>query len=422
MAETPKKVSKMVCQRPGTVEPVIRAPIVPVDDEDLVQCVSCGLCLPHCPTYRVTGEEARSPRGRIAIIKNVQSAGGRYDDDTADYLNSCIQCRGCEPACPSGVPYGRIIAGARQALRQQGLATRRRRVEIVLRVGLSLLSRPRALATVGRMVSVAQAARLVPQRWRLGPLPVRLGPRIGRSATQPEVWIFTGCVMDVWMRRTHRHTAALVRAAGFEFGVAPGSCCGALHQHAGFGEEAERLARRVMAAMPGTTPIVVNSAGCGAALKEYGHLLGTPEAHAFAARVRDVHEWLEPFMPQLMAGDGSGRTPDDRPMVVLQDPCHLRHVQKSHRSVQTILESVTRVVTIDDDGLCCGAGGAFSLLEPELAQRVRQRKIGAIEEAAGGADVVVASANPGCSMFLAAAGLTVCHPLDILAEALELES
>lgn len=402
----------------GTVELVTN--VLPVDEDDLTRCVSCGLCLPHCPTYRVTGDEARSPRGRIAIIRAVQESGGRYDVDTADALDSCIQCRGCEPACPSGVAYGRIISGAREALVDQGLAARNVWTFRALLASLGVLSRPRLLALMGRLVSIAHRLRMVPRRFRLGPLPVRLGPRLPRGAAEPDVWLMTGCVMDVWMRSTHRHTAALVTAAGRTVGTAPGLCCGALHQHAGDGANARRLARGLMASMPGEGPVLVNSAGCGAAMKEYGELLRTDEAHDFSRRVRDVHEWLEEHMVEIVTAHPT-HPEVSRPAVVLQDPCHLRHVQKVHGSVRSVLEMVADVTVIDDDGLCCGAGGAFSILQPAMAHRVRERKVAAIEAARAGRDAVVASANPGCSMFLAAAGLPVRHPCDIVAEALGLD-
>ncbi len=189
-------------------------------------------------------------------------------------------------------------------------------------------------------------------------------------------------------------------------------CCGALHTHAGRVDEARRLARRVIASMPGDAPIVVDSAGCGAAMKDYGHLLGTPEAAAFAARVQDFSEWLESREPLPIRS--TGRT------VVVQDPCHLRHVQKAAGAVRAVLAPAYVTVDTDDDGLCCGAGGAYNALQPELAADIRDRKVAAIRRAAGGrADPLVASANPGCAMHLAAAGLDVRHPADLLAEALD---
>jgi glycolate oxidase iron-sulfur subunit len=162
--------------------------------------------------------------------------------------------------------------------------------------------------------------------------------------------------------------------------------------------------------MPGDAPVVVDSAGCGAAMKDYGHLLGTPEAVAFAARVRDFSEWVE--SRGALSVRATGRT------VVVQDPCHLRHVQKAAGAVRAVLAPAYVTVDTDDDGLCCGAGGAYNVLQPELAADIRDRKVAAIRRA-GGADPLVASANPGCAMHLAAAGLDVRHPADLLAKALD---
>jgi glycolate oxidase iron-sulfur subunit len=172
-----------------------------------------------------------------------------------------------------------------------------------------------------------------------------------------------------------------------------------------------------MGSMPGDAPILVNSAGCGAALKEYGHLLGTPEAAEFASRVHDVHEYLAHHAARLPALRPSGAK------VIVQDPCHLRHVQRVHEPVRTLVARVAEVVELDDAGLCCGAGGAYAVMEPELAGQIRVRKLAAFDRAIdrSGAAVVV-SANPGCSMHLhdalAERRVAVQHPLDLLAEAL----
>jgi glycolate oxidase iron-sulfur subunit len=218
--------------------------------------------------------------------------------------------------------------------------------------------------------------------------------------------------MDAWQRDTHRAAVHIMEATGARPAL-PGrgaDCCGALHAHAGRIDEARRLARRVIASMPGDAPVVVDSAGCGAAMKDYGHLLGTPEAAAFAARVRDFSEWVE--SRGALSVRATGRT------VVVQDPCHLRHVQKAAGAVRAVLAPAYVTVDTDDDGLCCGAGGAYNVLQPELAADIRDRKVAAIRRA-GGADPLVASANPGCAMHLAAAGLDVRHPADLLAEALD---
>ena len=163
--------------------------------------------------------------------------------------------------------------------------------------------------------------------------------------------------------------------------------------------------------MPGDAPVLVNSAGCGAAMKDYGHLLDTDDARRFSARVVDVHQWLGEHLDELPPAD----TTRPRPAIIVQDPCHLRHVQRTHLPVRTVLGRYADVVELDDDGLCCGAGGAYSALQPALASDIRARKLDAIGRAAARSEAtVVASANPGCAMHLIAGGATVMHPLDIV--------
>ncbi len=374
-----------------------------INDDELATCVGCGLCLPHCPTFRATGEEALSPRGRIDAIRAVHRDDAPVTPQFVDFMSTCVQCRGCEPACPSGVKYGHIQEGVRETL-----ARTRDITPWWQRVAYTVLPRHRVLLAGSSLLAVAQRLRLVPKRMGLPRLPLRRPPAV--RATGTDVWLYTGCVMDAWLRATHVNTAKVLDHLGVAYRI-PGSgggCCGALHTHAGLVSSAESLALDVMRSMPGDEPIVVNSAGCGAALKEYGSLLGTPEAAAFSGRVLDVHEFVARHIDRLSPRTHLGR-------VVVQDPCHLRHVQKAHMAVRTVLSPVAELVELDDDGVCCGAGGAYSALEPALAGQIRDRKVAAIARAGGG---VVASANPGCAMHLAAAGLTVRHPIDLLAEAL----
>ena len=391
------------CGEVGLGSSVGQAVKLNIDDDQLASCVSCGLCLPHCPTFRVTGEEALSPRGRIAAMRSVHLDGAEPTDEFVHFMETCVQCRGCEPACPSGVPFGRLMEGTRTTL-----AAQHRIAPWWQRLGFSMLGRHRLLLAGSTLLALAQRAHLVPRRLGLAELPIRRGAPL--TTTGDDVWLFTGCVMDAWMRDTHHATAEVLERIGVGFEVPPagGACCGALHIHAGLTSEARRLALRVIDALPGDAPILVNSAGCGAALKDYGHLLGTPAARRFANRVQDIHEFIAP------------RVADLRPVrrlapMIVQDPCHLRHVQRAAGPVRTVLGAVGDVIELDDDGLCCGAGGAYSALQPELAAQIRDRKLAAIERAGGG---VVASANPGCEMHLAAAGVNVRHPMDLVAEAI----
>jgi glycolate oxidase iron-sulfur subunit len=347
-------------------------------------------------------------------MRAVQLGGGRWDTSFADAMEACVQCRACEAACPSSVPFGALMEGTRAALHEsppRRVSRRRRVLESVAFRGV--LPHHRVLILLTWLLLLAQRLHLVPRR--LG-LP-RLRARSLRSLplVRPEAadaYLFTGCVMDAWQRDVHRAALDVMRAAGS--GVAGpgrgGDCCGALHHHAGRVVEAHRLAARVIAAMPGDHPVVVDSAGCGAAMKDYGRWLGTDEAHAFAARVRDFSEWVADVgVPAVLP---TGRR------VVVQDPCHLRHVQRCADSVRVVLRGAYDLTETDDDGLCCGAGGTYSLAQPALARSIRERKVAAIRAAAGDAAPVVASANPGCAMHLAAGGLEVAHPAELLRDAL----
>lgn len=392
-----------------TTTPERRGRVLPLDPEELAACVACGLCLAHCPTYRVTGEEARSPRGRIAAMRAVED-GAPAGDAFVDMMQTCVQCRACETACPSSVPFGRLMEAARQVVAD-------RAVPRWQRLAYRTLEHPRLLAALTTAGAVVQRSGLVP-----GPVAARLSlPRLPLhqdrlDPTGSDVWLFTGCVMDAWQRPVHRATMAVLGAMGV--GVAlPGpaaACCGALHGHAGLHDRAAALAGRVMAAFPGTAPILVNSAGCGAAMKEYGHLLATPAALEFSARVFDVQEWIASQAERLPPA----RPERPRRRIAVQDPCHLRHVQRAEAHVRTVLRPYGDLVELTDEGRCCGAGGAYSALQPGLAGAIRAEKVLVIDRAR--ADVV-ASPNPGCALWLAGAGVAVEHPMEIVADAAGLD-
>lgn len=375
-----------------------------IDVDELNACVQCGLCLPHCPTYRVTGDETMSPRGRIQLMREVQDNDAPLTDDVLHSFDTCVQCRGCETACPSGVNYGHLMESTRETLADDGVITPRWQ-----RIGLKSLAQPKVLHAGTTALSIAGKLNLVPKRLGLpDDLPLRQEPL---EASGDDVYLFTGCVMDAMQREVHAAGQRVIEAAGF--GVRPtgdaAPCCGALHTHAGLADDARNLARNMMTTLD-QRPLLVDSAGCGASMKDYGHLVGTAEAASFAANVFDIQEWLVDQVDKL---------PSVEPLdlvVAIQDPCHLRHVQRVHAATRTVLAPFVReIVELDDEGLCCGAGGAFSVLNPELAGDIRDRKVAAIDRVAPQA---VASANPGCSMHLSAAGVPTIHPMQLIDAAL----
>lgn len=376
-----------------------------LDEDDLNTCVQCGLCLPHCPTYRVTGDEAQSPRGRIKLMREVQDNNVPVTAEVLDAFSSCVQCRGCEPACPSSVPYGHLMEQTRETLTEAGEMT-----PWWQRLAMKPLAKPKVLGLGTAALSVANRLKVVPDRLGLpDEIPLRQEPLV---ATGTDVYLFTGCVMDAMQRDVHRAGLEVLTAAGF--GVTPTNdlapCCGALHTHAGLTDDARKLATSMMGALDPDKPIIVDSAGCGAAMKDYGHLLGTDAAGRFAERVYDIQEFLADHVDKL---------PTVTPLplkVAVQDPCHLRHVQRVHDATRVVLTPfVAELVELDDDGLCCGAGGAYSVLQPELAGKIRDRKLASIDRAT---PEVVASANPGCSMHLGAAGVPTVHPIELVHRAI----
>ncbi|HET9729287.1 MAG TPA: (Fe-S)-binding protein [Acidimicrobiia bacterium] len=379
-----------------------------LDVEALNACVACGLCLPHCPTYRVTGREIASPRGRIAAMRAVEWHDAPIDAEFRSAMDECVECRGCEAACPSGVQFGALMEHTRAAIAPSAPRWRRTAETIVLRLVLPVHW---VLLALTRLLALAQRTHLVPQR--LGLPRISLRPLDVPIGGNPDAWLFTGCVMDAWFRDTHRAAARVMSATGASIARpgGGGDCCGALHAHAGRLDQARRLARRVIQSMPGAAPIVVDSAGCGAMLKEYGELLGSHDAHAFSARVRDFSEWLAQQPPLPLRRQ-------DREVVV-QDACHLRHVQRAHGSVRTVLAPAYRLRELDDAGLCCGAGGGYRLAQPALSHAIGERKVAAIKRAAADAAPIVASPNPGCVLQLRSLGVDARHPAELLAVALE---
>lgn len=348
-------------------------------------------------------------------MRGVELEGAAIDDEFVEFMETCVQCRGCEPACPSNVEFGALMEQTRATL-----ASAKRITPWWQRAGFRVLGHHRLLLAGSTLLAVGQRLRVVPKSLGLTQLPLRRPEAL--TPTGGDVWLYTGCVMDAWQRQTHHSTAALITATGATFALPEsGGCCGALHVHAGLHDQTVALAERTMASMPGDAPIIVNSAGCGAALKDYGEIVGTDAASSFAARVVDANEWLAERVDRLPEPTAP------RPKVIVQDPCHLRHVQRIDAPVRTLVGHVADVVELDDDGLCCGAGGAYSALQPDLANDIRERKLASVDRAiTRGPVALMASANPGCSMHLSAAledrSILVEHPVDIVAHALGLFS
>lgn len=400
-------------------------------------CVHCGFCLQACPTFLVTGDEADGPRGRIELMRALERGElSSADPGLAFHLDRCLGCRGCEPVCPSGVGYGAGLEEARTRLGAE------RAVPLLARLALGVLTSPtisrpvyaaaRLLRDSGIAGSLAGKSRfgftmgmLAATRadGRSGGRAVDASPRPDRPYDRPTVRppdrpiavsLFRGCIMQGLFSHVHDATIRTLSVNGCDVLEVPGQmCCGALHAHAGLRDAARALARQNIAAFGSTSEhIVVNSAGCGAQMKAYGHLLdGEPAAERFAARVRDVTE--------LLAERGPAPGAPLTVRVAYDAPCHLLHAQRIAEPPLAVLRAVpgAEVRPTTDSAQCCGSAGLYSTLEPELSRAVLAPKV---ERILADPPDVVATANPGCVMQLGAgiraAGvhIVVRHPVELL--------
>lgn len=414
-----------------------------IDYRRFQECIHCGLCTASCPTYVETGNENDSPRGRIYLMRSVVDGRLGVSDDVRRHLDLCLDCRACETACPSGVQYGQLIEPFKVALQQSAPPGKRSwlqamilrylfpygdRVKIALaparlmqrvglldaleNVGLTRLLPPTLRRMQAMLPKLASGGQKLPEI--LPPI----GPKRARVA------LFVGCVADAMYPQTTAATARVLQRNGCEVVVPRGqACCGAIHYHSGIEAPAFDLARANLRAfdLESVDAIIVNAAGCGAMLKDYGHLLPKADqelATRFASKVKDVSEFL------VQLGPIAPEHPVPYRKVTYHDACHLVHAQRVRSQPRQLLEMIPglELIPLEETEICCGAAGTYNLTEPEMSERLGRRKMDHI--LATGAEAVV-TGNVGCILQIARKAkeygttITVEHPIDLLDRAYE---
>ena len=407
----------------------------------LDDCVHCGFCLPTCPTWVSWGEEMDSPRGRIDLMRSLAAGKVSLDANVVRHFDRCLGCMACVTACPSGVKYDVLIEETRERIERdarRGLADRLHRALI-----FALFPHPRRLRAMllplwlytqsglARLVVRSGLLRLLPVRMRelielLPPVETR-HLRATLAAVTPaqgerraRVGLLAGCVQRVFFPEVNEATIRVLAAEGCEVVVPTGqACCGALSLHAGRADEARAMARRLIAAFEGANldAIVVNAAGCGSSMKEYGRLLADdPEwsarAAAFSAKVRDVTEYLAGLPPRATRHPLPVR-------VAYHQACHIGHAQRVVDQPRELLRAVPGLTLLEvpDGEQCCGSAGIYNLVDPASAEEIGERKVERILST--GAEML-ASGNPGCTLqvqrILRKRGrsLPAAHPIEIL--------
>jgi glycolate oxidase iron-sulfur subunit len=400
--------------------------------ELIADCVHCGFCLPTCPTYLLWGEEMDSPRGRIYLMKNVLD-GAPLDPTTVGHFDACLGCMACVTACPSGVQYDALIESTRAEVEAAG--PRSKSDSAVRRVIFALFPYPRRLRAVRPLLRAYQATgaqRLVRKRMKgtlatMAGLVPPLGPREAIPAITPavgeqrmRVGMLLGCVQREFFPGVNAATVRVLAAEGCEV-VVPGDqqCCGALSVHAGREAEAIARAKRLIAVFEdaGVDAVVVNSAGCGSSMKEYGRLLSGDPAWAqraarFSASCRDVSELLAELGPVA----------ERHPLPVVaayHDACHLSHAQRVRSQPRSLLQGIPGLDLreIAEGEICCGSAGIYNLVKPGPARELGDRKAANVR--ATGAQLLV-TANPGCLMQIDSAlrrageSIALAHTIEVL--------
>ena len=399
-----------------------------LDEAKALACIHCGLCLSSCPTYLETGNENDSPRGRIYLMRAVQDGRLPLSDATVHHLDLCLGCRACEAVCPSGVQYGALLEGTRDHIEKHHsrplLQTLLRRVAIEQifpfpeRMELALI--PAKLAKrfkLDRLLPrfLRESLELLPEKCSADPLPPE-SPMMPGVTRRGRVGFVSGCVMSVMFGDTNAASVRLLNRAGFDVVTPPAQgCCGALYAHGGNLEAARAAARRNIETFEplGLDAIVINAAGCGSTLKEYGHLLHDDPAWcarggAFSAKVKDLSEVLAPLVGELHPAPSN---PQPTAPVTFHDACHLAHAQRITKPPRELVRAIAGAsfVELPESDVCCGSAGSYNLTEPEMAARLQKRKIENILKT--GAKTVVTT-NPGCLLQIQA-GLRQAGAKDI---------
>jgi len=352
----------------------------------LQECIHCGLCLPSCPTYRVNGQEAESPRGRLMLMESAIN-GGSLDTIPKQHLSQCLGCYTCETVCPSGVNYGELLHQTKGKL---GLKNRSLKISILL----TLIKSRMLLGLASKVTYFFQSIgifNLVPQ---LKAIPrLRLKGFLGNSAEfysavgecNGTVAFFSGCVMDNMYPHVHEATIRILRWNGFDVHIPKDQgCCGALHHHSGFDDHSKEMQKALMVIFEEYDYILVNSAGCGAELKTY------PEK--FSHKIKDVNEFLSSFPLKVP------NNPEEV-SVIYDAPCHLIHAQKINSEPLSLLQKFNvEILYFDQSQLCCGAAGSYVLEHPHLANDILKQKMEDIGRVANEGTIV--TSNPGCHFQL----------------------
>jgi glycolate oxidase iron-sulfur subunit len=402
------------------------------------ECVHCGLCTASCPTYIETCDENDSPRGRIYLMRAVADGRLEMGPGVREHLELCLDCRACESACPSGVRYGHMIEPFKIALQQSAKGPDKGSLleRLILHHLFPYPGRIRAALAPARILQRlgfldwaerTGLVRLLPPALRRmqAMLPElsgahhrlpRLIPPVGPKRAR--VGVFLGCVADAMFPDTNAATARVLQQNGCEVVIPAGQvCCGAIHYHSGVEKPALDLARRNLAVFRDAKvdAIIVNAAGCGAMLKDYAHILPSQEhaeAAAFVAQVKDISEFLMALGPIPPRGAIPCK-------VTYHDACHLCHAQQIRSQPRALLGMIPGIelVPLEESEICCGAAGTYNLTQPEMSQRLGQRKLDHI--LATGADMVV-TGNVGCILQIArqikdrGSPISVAHPVDLL--------